>query len=679
MSKKIILITGSMNTKLSLYSQLREFVPQSIEIEAYASEEGIKSTLEGDLLIISSDNMKEELISRGIQCKFTDTIVCDRSINFDYIDQIADLPINEEVLLVNDEKETVERAINDLIEVGLNHIKYYPYYPGISNYKKLNIAITPGEPDKVPACAKKVINIGPRIIDINTLYTIIEKLQLDNLDTRLFTKRYIHKIINISKRISEINNNVNTLNGYLNNIVESLGKGILVYDESGYIKYANEEMKKVFYMERKNMENKNIKNMVDIDVLHYFLSTDSYDNKVLRLKGLNVKLSKFFIPSSKNIVVTIDKDYSENKGFNRELLLKGHVAKYNFDDIVGNSFLMKETKNTALKLSKSDLTVLIEGESGTGKELFASAIHNNSKRKNGPFIAVNFSALPDNLIESELFGYEEGAFTGAKKGGKVGLFELADGGTIFLDEIGDISPKVQTRLLRILQEKEFLPLGGTDIKGVDVRIIAATNKNLKKMVMEKQFRADLYYRLKIGYINLPPLRNRIEDMEELVNHFIRNETMEKVEVDQEVLDEFKKYKWLGNIRELESTIKYMLAVRTNNTLTLEDLPDRKFFEEEIEDFMEDNSLYFPNEIVNKDLNAILQAIGKIQSKNEIAGREKIKSTLLESGYSISEYKIRTGLEELFNNGFINKERGKHGVRLTRKGSNYIIQKNNVLF
>lgn len=673
MQNKIILVTGSKTTMVCLYKQLKEFIPNSYVIETYASEEGLIPELKCELLIISSLTMKKELDENNIKYDYKNMVVCERSVNFDFIDLVADIPVGEEVLLVNDEKDTTEKSINDLLELGLNHIKYYPYYPKVNHYKKLRTAITPGEIDKVPSCVSNVINLGPRIIDINSLYNIMDKLNLSHMDTTFITKKYMQKIINVSKRISAINNNVNTLNGYLNNIVNSLVNGIIVYDQDGYINYANDEIKKIFSIE-KNIENKNIKSIVDKELLPYFFSSEIYENRSLIIKGNDVKISKFIIPKSNNIVLIINRDenLSIKNRYNQDLLLKGHFAKHNFENIIGHSNALNETKNICLKLSKSELSVLIEGESGTGKELFASAIHNNSTRKYGPFIAVNFSALPDELIESELFGYEEGAFTGAKKGGKVGLFELADGGTIFLDEIGDVSPKVQTKLLRVLQEKEFLPLGGNSIKKVDVRIVAATNKNLRNMVLKKEFRADLYYRLKIGYIYLPPLRERKGDIEDLVSYFIKADTTADIKISDSVINEFKKYMWLGNVRELESTIKYMLAVRIGNTLSLSDLPDRKFFEEEI--IMDDYDCE-KNEInLNDEMTAILKSIKVLQSLNISAGREKIKEKLDEKGLNLTESKIRTRLDALEKLGFINKKRGKHATVLTDKGIQYIKNK-----
>lgn len=191
---------------------------------------------------------------------------------------------------------------------------------------------------------------------------------------------------------------------------------------------------------------------------------------------------------------------------------KGHAAKYTFDDIVGNSLVIRQTKQLAGKMACSNSAVLIYGQTGTGKELFAQSIHNASPRRNYPFIAINCSAIPENLLESELFGYAEGAFTGARKGGKSGFFEQAHGGTLFLDEISEMNIHLQTRLLRVLQEKEVTRIGGDSVINVDVRIIAASNKKLKTLVNQSAFRKDLYYRLNVLSLQIPPLEERREDI-----------------------------------------------------------------------------------------------------------------------------------------------------------------------
>lgn len=231
-------------------------------------------------------------------------------------------------------------------------------------------------------------------------------------------------------------------------------------------------------------------------------------------------------------------------------------AKYSFSNILHWNTSMNSVVQMALDFSESDSSILIHGETGTGKELFAQSIHNASHRRNKPFVAINCAALPEDLLESELFGYVEGAFTGATKGGKMGFFEIAHTGTIFLDEIGDISPKLQSRLLRVLQEREIIRLGNDQVIPIDVRIISATNKNLKEEVQKGNFRQDLLYRLDVLELNIPPLRERAEDIINLINHYIQYEQQRTGCIlssispsSQEILQQ---YDWPGNIREIRN-------------------------------------------------------------------------------------------------------------------------------
>ncbi len=243
-----------------------------------------------------------------------------------------------------------------------------------------------------------------------------------------------------------------------------------------------------------------------------------------------------------------------------DLYHRRFYAKYTFDDIMFQSETMGQIISLAKAYAKSDSNVLIFGESGTGKELVAQSIHNESTRKHGPFIAVNCGALPENLLESELFGYEDGAFTGAKKGGKPGLFEMAHGGTIFLDEIGEIALSLQTRLLRVLQEKEVRRIGGERIIPVNVRIVSATNKDLIQSIQTQEFRSDLYYRLNILHIPLPALRNRKEDLDLLINKLLLKHNGEPNNITSETRKVLRGYHWPGNIRELENVIERTVAV-----------------------------------------------------------------------------------------------------------------------
>lgn len=244
-------------------------------------------------------------------------------------------------------------------------------------------------------------------------------------------------------------------------------------------------------------------------------------------------------------------------------------------NFIVKSAKMRDLLDMVIRVAQADSIVLITGESGTGKELIASIIHNNSQRKDKQFIKINCGAIPATLLESELFGYEAGAFTGAKKSGKSGYFELADGGTLFLDEIGDLPYNLQVKLLRVLQNHEFNRVGGEKSVKVDVRVIAATNQNLLEKVRSKEFREDLYYRLNVIPVHIPPLRERKEEIPVLVMHFLevfnRKYKLNR-RITPQVIDVFMDYDWPGNIRELENLIERLVVTSNNDIIKAEDLP-----------------------------------------------------------------------------------------------------------
>ncbi len=263
---------------------------------------------------------------------------------------------------------------------------------------------------------------------------------------------------------------------------------------------------------------------------------------------------------------------SEKKALQMEL--RRIYGEMKIEGVVGRSRQILEILDVIHRVAPTGATVLLRGESGVGKEVFARAIHFLSPRAEGPFVTVNCAAIPESLLEAELFGYERGAFTGATQR-KKGKFELAEGGTLFLDEIGDMTPSLQTKLLRVLQEKEIERLGGSRPVKVDVRVIAATNRNLEEMMREGRFREDLYYRLNVVPIFIPPLRERREDIPVLVYHFLdlfREQYAKEVRIAPEVMDAFMEYPWPGNVRELRNVVERMVILDTDGILTGEDLP-----------------------------------------------------------------------------------------------------------
>ncbi len=258
---------------------------------------------------------------------------------------------------------------------------------------------------------------------------------------------------------------------------------------------------------------------------------------------------------------------------------KINTAKYTVDDIIGDCSIMQDLKDSVRKVAKTNSNVLIMGESGTGKELFAHSIHAGSMRRKAPFVCVNCGSIPEQLIESELFGYEEGAFTGARKGGKIGLFPAAHGGTIFLDEIGELPLPMQVRLLRVLQDREIQRVGSNVREKVNVRVVAATNRNLYQMVKKGEFRSDLYYRLNVVTLHLPLLRERKEDLPLLIQMILskisKKESMGAIEISREAMNQLLRYDWPGNVRELENVLERAINFTdAGEKIEAKDLPER---------------------------------------------------------------------------------------------------------
>ena len=299
--------------------------------------------------------------------------------------------------------------------------------------------------------------------------------------------------------------------------------------------------------------------------------------------------------------------------------------------IIGKAKSLQSVFRAIGKISKSNISVLIRGESGTGKELIAQSVHENSDRSESPFVAINVAAIPHDLLESELFGHEKGAFTGAQTQ-RIGRFEQAHGGTLFLDEIGDMHPELQTRLLRVLSSQEFYRVGGHHPIKSDVRIIAATNQSIERLIHEQKFREDLYHRLNVFKLALPPLRERTEDIVNLTSFFLKESAIElKTEektMDQKVIEFFEQYSWPGNIRQLENICRYLTVMSSSNIITLDDLPDDFADEENTKENSDGTSWedLLRNNIrtgISKDLNFIKDTSRKLES---ILIDESLKAT-----------------------------------------------------
>lgn len=341
---------------------------------------------------------------------------------------------------------------------------------------------------------------------------------------------------------------------------------ILAVDQEGNIAAWNEEAGKAMRHIPGPYEGKRIDEIFSNMDISELLSPEGREfSQLVHLDGTAFSATGIPIIVDRSVagVVLILQDVKRIQDHEKRIRLKLHekglVAKYCFDDIIGDSPVMMENINLARMFARSEATILILGETGTGKELFAQSIHNGSRRADGPFVAVNCGALPKNLLEAELFGYEEGAFTGARKGGKAGLFEIAHGGTIFLDEIGEMPLETQVQLLRVLQEKEIRRVGSDRVIPVDIRIITATNRDLYQDVQDHMFREDLYYRLNVLNVVIPPLRDRQNDMVKIGLDIFRGYERSAEESDVwfvgKLLESLQNYSWPGNVRELHNLIE----------------------------------------------------------------------------------------------------------------------------
>lgn len=432
------------------------------------------------------------------------------------------------------------------------------------------------EREDIETGVKDVINRGIRvIIGGEVAARLARESGIEGIEI-ISDKEAIHHSLHEVLQIIEVRREEQARAARLKIAFDSLSEGIVVADERKRISICNPAAEYLFHLKENAAIGKNVDNLLPCKELdkayaqsrkpeniHYL--QEIYGN-IISTNHMQIYLKDKFlgVVSTFQDITRIQK--LENQ-IRQKLNAKGFLAKYTFDDILTKNERMMRLKELGKLYAETDSAILIEGESGTGKELFAQSLHNVSERSCGPFVAVNCAAIPEQLLESELFGYDSGAFTGAKKEGKPGLFELAHNGTIFLDEIAEIPKSLQSRLLRVLQEKEIMRVGGGKIVPVNIRIISATNHNVLQKVEQGDFREDLYYRLNVFNIKLPPLRERKEDIELLSKAFLRERFIEMDETVggqlKELLATIKAYDWPGNIRELYNVVERISLIIKN--------------------------------------------------------------------------------------------------------------------
>lgn len=680
---KVAIIAGYEATSQRICDQLTALWGAYISFIPMAAGRYEESMGQDVDLILVSSHIIFTRSSPAVINKRTDVQIIGRTLSQAGWEKIKNLP-DGNYLVVNDERDSAVETISLIYELGLRNVNLLPCYPGALEQPKAAIAITPGERAYVPPQIEHVIDVGERVVDISTMVEMLTRFNLLNHETTLILNEYAKKIVSRSQGLQATMQGLINTKNLFEETLNMVQDGVITYDEKGKITFLNKIAEEIMELPYSRVANRDIRDVWKELLIDAKVLDEDMQNQLITIRSQNILVNNMKILVRGNVaegVITlkIAKEVEELELKLRTQLRKnGHTARFCFADIATASVSMKRVVSRAQRMAPNDLGVLILGENGTGKELFAHSLHNASLRANFPFVAVNCSALPESLLETELFGYEDGAFTGAKKGGKPGLFEQAHRGTIFLDEIGDISPHLQTRLLRVVQQKEIIKVGGTRVLPVDVRVIAATNRNLFKMMKEEKFREDLYYRLKVLQIEVPPLRERKEDIPYLAQHFLKKKKM-STKLPERIMNVFCKYHWPGNVRELENTIEY-LSIMNDGELEIEDLP---FAMEETEaqvasalsrpvqvvDVVEPyKEGLVPAECVEMDVERfLLELILEAKIRGLHTGRKNVMKLARERGVILAESTIRKQVDRLREKGLVNVQIGRAGCQLTAKG------------
>lgn len=632
--------------------------------DALPSQEPVR----GDVILVMSKG--RALAARRHVAAGQPILVVERTIPKGELYKIFSIPAHTDVLVVNNDAETSLETAALLYQLGVDHLRLIPYEAG-RDYRAVKVAITPGERDSVPADITTVIDVGHRCLDISTFIKIMHKLTLNSPEVHARLAAYAETATPLDKGINAQFKELCLRNNELDTVLNLSQEGILLLDLNGRIILANRSLREMFDLTGP-LVGQTAAAVLPPAVRHILRLTPGQDEIVTyrsRTMVANRQDVRYFGDVARLCYnfkeVTYIRQLEQN--LSRKLQERGLQARYCFDDLLTCAPQMRQCVALARKIAASDLTVLITGESGTGKELLAQSIHNASSRGKQPFVAINCAAIPQSLLESELFGYERGAFTGALREGKAGLFEQAHNGTVFLDEIGDMPPELQARLLRVLQERQIMRVGSRRVINVNIRVIAATNQNLPEKMRQGQFREDLYYRLNVMPVRMPPLRERQEDIVFLLRHFLKDSGQERI-ITSAAQDILLRYAWPGNVRELSNVAAYIRCTAADAAVTPQDLP--YYLQERQDDFGPVQTM-LAAKCRWASVQAVLQAVGELEATQAGAGRKSIEEYLAARGTRLSEGEVRRVLSFLRDATLVVAHTGRHGSALTARGRRFI--------
>ena len=658
MRKRITIIAFNKITLDTIFRYLSDIFSDYVDIVTYMTKDYLKVEDDYSQLVLLSGVRTYETLKHKLDNKII--ITENRYIDYDKLVCLAPLKFSDSVYLVNDEVDTTIESIRQLKEIGYE-FKMVPFYPGVKVNSDIKIAITPGEINLVPESVKVIYDIGSRISSISTINKIAISLDLSPNIIDSITLNYMSNYVSLLQRNRDYLEKLFRSDKLLENIFYHSKDGICLINNELNITTVNNTFLEMFNLTNIDIIDKSILKVFESKKIEIDIREILGSGKVIDLYGNGILISGNDMHSVEGKPIVIYANYTRDVK-EKEILIRRNNIKpkriHSFEDYITKDWATLDMLDKAKKISKNDSCVLIQGESGTGKEIIAQSIHNNSKRKNENFVPINFAAIQPNLLESELFGYIAGSFTGSNKKGSKGLIETAHKGTIFFDEIGDAPISFQVRLLRVLQEKEIRRVGDTNRTPVDIRVIVATNRNLMELVKKGEFREDLYYRINVMPVDTIPLRDRRDDIELLFNYYIKiHFNNSDFNIESVFTEELKKillsYKWTGNVREIINITKYFACIKGVDKLSISDLPTYMY-----------TAIYGEIEI---DLSDIEYEVLTIIRETPKIGRYKICEQFRKYNHLVTEGKIRTILNGLKEKELISVNSTRGGSEITYKG------------
>ena len=684
--KKIAVVALNPLAGASYTNEVRDLFGEYAEVVGYSVRDGSAAGVlpRADLFAISTDaygSAEEEARHVPIDSQIMSIEV---TFYWETLKKLFEIPQGTKVLFVNVTSNMAREAITQLSSLGVNHLQFIPYYPGAVLEEPVDIAVTPGESRFVPPSVKTVIDCDHRPCSYGMMVEIALRLGLEYLPETESFMNYAKVVASNHYSFDLMYAKSRRQESQMHILAESLDEGLIGVNETGDIFVCNKKACQIARIsEELTMGKKGEEVFPYIPFYQVLREKKAVPEKIIRLFGTDISLAVVPVVRKENCIGAFamlqkfNEQESRQNALRRQMMQKGHYARYTLDDVIGISTAITETKNILRKMAATDSPVLLMGETGTGKELMAHALHQASRRADGPFIAINVAAMPENLLESELFGYEEGAFTGAKKGGRPGLFEFAHQGTLFLDEVEGMSLSMQVKLLRVLQEGEIMRVGGGSIIRVDVRIVAATNESLEEKIQDGSFRKDLYYRLNALTVEIPPLRKRGDDIFLLLDYFMRKMGGDFT-LSEGVKTFLRRHPWPGNIRELQNAVEYFNYL-AKPVIGLSDLPPTmtRFVDDgsddgegEVNDNAADDKeadMAYQAAVDKKQF--VLNQLALAWKEGKTAGREKILEAAKKDHISMTQKQVRDLLDELAKEGLIQVGRGRGGSKITEKGLN----------